>query len=77
MAGTRDTLGAEVLDDFERLTQGATEERIERMALLLMELIDKIAGGESHSQALDLLEKWKSHSPALKLKIFHMQQGLR
>ncbi|MBT7453605.1 MAG: hypothetical protein HN796_06935, partial [Gemmatimonadetes bacterium] len=77
MAGTRDTLGAEVLDDFERLTQGATEERIERMALLLMELVDKIAGGESHSQASDLLEKWKSHSPALKLKIYHMQQGLR
>ncbi len=77
MAGTQDALGAEVLDDFERLTAGATEERIERMAMLLMELVDKIAGGESHSQASDLMEKWKSHSPALKLKIFHMQQGLR
>lgn len=76
MAGTRAALGSEVLDDFERLTQGATEERLERMAKLLMELVDKIAGGESHSQAADLLERWKSHSPTLKLKIFHMQQGL-
>ena len=66
MGNTRDALGAEVLDDFERMTQGATEERLERMAKLLMELVDKIAGGESHSQAADLLEKWKRHSPALK-----------
>jgi len=77
MVSTREALGSEVLDDFERLTMGATEERLERMARLLMELVDKIAGGESHSQAADLLERWKGHSPALKLKIYHMQQGLR
>jgi hypothetical protein len=47
------------------------------MARMLMDLSDKIAGGESHSQVADLLEKWKNRSPALKLKIFHLQQGLK
>jgi hypothetical protein len=47
------------------------------MARMLMDLSDKIAGGESHSHVSDLLEKWKSRSPALKLKIYHLQQGLK
>lgn len=76
MGRTRDLIGPEMLDDLERLTQGASEERLERMARLLMDLADKIAGGESHSKVADLLEKWKSRSPALKLKIYHLQQGL-
>lgn len=77
MGNTRDVIGPEVLDDLERLTVNATDDRLERMARMLMDLSDKIAGGEIHSHVSDLLEKWKSRSPALKLKIFHLQQGLK
>lgn len=76
MNNTRDAIGAEMLDDLERLTVNATDDRVERMARLLMDLSDKIAGGEAHSHVADLIEKWKSRSPELKLKIFHLQQGL-
>jgi hypothetical protein len=77
MSNTREVIGADMLDDLERLTVGASEDRVELMAKLLMSLGDKIAGGDSHSQMADLLEKWKSMSPGLKLKIFHLQQGLK
>lgn len=77
MGNTSDVLGPDMLDDLERLTVHATDDRLERMARMLMDLGDKIAGGESHSQVADLLEKWKNRSPALKLKIFHLQQGLK
>ena len=77
MDNTADVLGAEMINDLERLTVNATDDRLERMARMLMDLSDKIAGGESHSQVSDLLEKWKSRSPALKLKIYHLQQGLK
>jgi hypothetical protein len=76
MNNTRDAIGSEMLDDLERLTVNATDDRVERMARLLMDLSDKIAGGEAHSHVADLIEKWKSRSPELKLKIFHLQQGL-
>ena len=76
MGNTREKIGADVLDDLERLTVGASEDRVELMARLLMSLGDKISGEDSRSQASDLLEKWKGISPALKLKIFHLQQGL-
>ncbi len=77
MANTVDVLGPEMLNDLERLTVNATDDRLERMARMLMDLSDKIAGGESHSHVSDLLEKWKNRSPALKLKIYHLQQGLK
>ena len=77
MDNTRDVIGPEMLDDLERLTVNATDDRLERMARMLMDLSDKIAGGETHSHVADLLEKWKSRSPSLKLKIFHLQQGLK
>lgn len=76
MENTQDAFGLEVIDDLERLTVHASDDRLERMARLLMDLSDKIAGGESQSQVSDLLEKWKQRSPELKLKIFHLQQGL-
>ena len=76
MDNTREKVGADVLDDLERLTVGASEDRVELMARLLMSLGDKISGEDSRSQASDLIEKWKGMSPALKLKIFHLQQGL-
>ena len=77
LGNTQDVIGPELLDDLERLTVNATDDRFERMARMLMDLSDKIAGGESHSHVSDLLEKWKSRSPALKLKIYHLQQGLK
>ena len=77
MDNTRDRIGPDVLDDLERLSVGASEDRVELMARLLMSLGDKISGEDSRSQASDLLEKWKGMSPALKLKIFHLQQGLK
>ena len=77
MDNTSDKIGPDVLDDLERLTAGASEARVELMARLLMSLGDKISGEGSRSQASDLLEKWKGMSPALKLKIFHLQQGLK
>ena len=77
MDDTREQIGPDVLDDLERLTVGASEDRVELMARLLMSLGDKIHGEDSRSQASDLLEKWKGMSPALKLKIFHLQQGLK
>ncbi len=77
LGNTQDVIGPELLDDLERLTVNATDDRLERMARMLMDLSDKIAGGESHSHVSDLLEKWKSRSPALKLKIYHLQQGLK
>ena len=76
MDNTREKIGPDVLDDLERLTVGASEDRVELMARLLMSLGDKISGEDSRSQASDLIEKWKGMSPALKLKIFHLQQGL-
>ena len=76
MDSTRENIGPDVLDDLERLTVGASEDRVELMARLLMSLGDKISGEDSRSQASDLIEKWKGMSPALKLKIFHLQQGL-
>ena len=77
MDNTREQIGADVLDDLERLTVGASEDRVELMARLLMGLGDKISGEDIRTQASDLLEKWKGMSPALKLKIFHLQQGLK
>ncbi|MEE2657734.1 MAG: hypothetical protein VX733_04460 [Candidatus Latescibacterota bacterium] len=76
MCNTEAVLGTDMLDDFERLAHGATDDRLAQMAQLLVDLGDKLAGGETHSQVSDLLERWKKRSPALKLKIYHMQQGL-
>jgi len=43
---------------------------------LLVELTERLEG-RSARQAEALLEEWKSLSPELKLKIFHLQQGLK
>ena len=60
MAGTRAALGSEVLDDFERLTQGATEERLERMAKL--GITREVTGGRYgmvylYKPYMDILER--------------------
>ena len=76
MQSTEAVFGTELVGDLERLTGGASEERLARMAEMLLELKDKL-DGKSNDQAKALLEVWQSKSPELKLKIYHMQQGLR
>ena len=46
------------------------------MAQMLLELSHKLDAATG-DRADALLEEWKSKSPELKLKIYHMQQGLR
>ncbi len=67
--------GAELVDDLARLTIGASEEKLARMAQMLMELSNKLDVG-SKPQAQALIEQWMTKSPNLKLKIYHMQQGI-
>ena len=68
--------GPELIGDLERLTGAASEDRLARMAQMLLELSDKL-DGTTGDRAEALLEEWKGKSPDLKLKIYHMQQGLR
>ena len=72
---TEAIFGAELVDDLARLTVGASEEKLERMAQMLMELSHKLDVG-SKPQADALIEQWMTKSPNLKLKIYHMQQGI-
>ncbi|MBI2506413.1 MAG: hypothetical protein HYW07_24620 [Candidatus Latescibacteria bacterium] len=68
-------LGPELLKHFERLTFKASEDRLVRLAQLLVELSFRLEG-PSGVQATSLLEEWKQRSPDLKLKIYHLQQRL-
>jgi len=72
---TEAVFGTELVDDLARLTIGASEEKLARMAQMLMELTHKLDVG-SKAQAEALLEQWMTKSPNLKLKIYHMQQGI-
>ncbi len=68
-------MGPELLRHFERLTFKASEDRLVRLAQLLVELSFRLEG-PSGVQASSLLEEWKQRSPGLKLKIYHLQQRL-
>ncbi|MCC7264420.1 MAG: hypothetical protein IT369_18060 [Candidatus Latescibacteria bacterium] len=68
-------MGPELLKHFERLTFKASEDRLVRLAQLLVELSFRLEG-PSGVQASTLLEEWKQRSPGLKLKIYHLQQRL-
>ena len=76
MANTDAVFGSELLDDLERLTVEASDDRLLRLAEMLLDLRAKF-DQRSEAVADDLLEEWKTKSPDLKLKIFHMQQGLQ
>ena len=67
--------GSELLEDLERLTAQASEVKVARMAQLLVELSARLEG-EAKDRAGAMLEQWKSRSATLKLKIYHLQQGL-
>jgi hypothetical protein len=68
-------VGPDFLKHIERLTNHASEEKIARLAQLLVDLGNRLSGSAGE-QAAELLESWKHRSAALKLKIYHMQQGL-
>ncbi len=65
-----------LIGHFERLTSGACEDKVARLAPLLVGLSGRL-DGQARQQAAALLENWKSRSAALKLKIYHLEQGIR
>ena len=70
------SLDADLIDHFERLTSGASEDKVIRLAPLLVGLSGRL-DGQAGQQAAALLENWKSRSASLKLKIYHLEQGIR
>ena len=70
------SLDADLIGHFERLTSGAPEDKVARLAQLLVGLSGRL-DGQAEQQAADLLENWKSRSASLKLKIYHLEQGIR
>ena len=77
IAQSADTsLDADLIGHFERLTSGASEDKVARLAQLLVGLSGRL-DGQAGQQAAALLENWKSRSASLKLKIYHLEQGIR
>ena len=70
------SLDADLIGHFERLTSGASEDKVARLAQLLVGLSRRL-DGQAGQQAAALLENWKSRSASLKLKIYHLEQGIR
>jgi hypothetical protein len=60
---------------FERLTRGASEDKVARLAQLLVELSHRLEG-EPGARARCLLEQWKNRSAGLRLRIYQMQNKL-
>ena len=73
---TDTSLDADLIGHFERVTSGASEDKVARLAPLLVGLSGRL-DGQAGQQAAALLENWKSRSAALKLKIYHLEQGIR
>ena len=72
---TDSSLGADLIGHLERLTFRASEDKVARLAQLLVGLSEQL-DGEAGQRATLLLEDWKSRSAALKLKIYHLEQGI-
>ena len=70
------SLDADLIGHFERLTSGASEDKVARLAQLLVGLSGRL-DGQAEQQAAALLENWKSRSASLKLKIYPLEQGIR
>ncbi|MEE3258609.1 MAG: hypothetical protein VX293_05330 [Candidatus Latescibacterota bacterium] len=75
MQRTDSSLGADLIGHLERLTFRASEDKVARLAQLLVGLSEQLDGAAGHRAAL-LLEDWKGRSAALKLKIYHLEQGI-
>lgn len=69
-------LDADLIGHFERLTSGASEDKVARLAPLLVGFRGRL-DSQAGQQAAALLENWKSRSASLKLKIYHLEQGIR
>ena len=67
--------GADLVGHVERLTFGASEEKVARLAQLLVDLSARLDGA-AVDKVQTLLEEWKSRSADLKLKIYHLEQGI-
>jgi len=65
-----------LLADLARLTATASNDKLGRLVELLVELSGRLEG-DSARRAEALLEEWKTRSPDLKLKIYHLQQGVK
>ena len=72
---TDSSLGADLIGHLERLTFRASEDKVARLAQLLVGLSGQLDGEAGH-RAMQLLEDWKGRSAALKLKIYHLEQGI-
>lgn len=70
------SLSPDLLVDLGRVTATASLDKLAPLVELLVELTERLEG-RSARQAEALLEEWKTLSPELKLKIFHLQQGLK
>ncbi len=68
-------MGADLVGHVERLTFRASEDKVARLAQLLVDLSHRLEG-EAAAQVHALLEEWKSRSSDLKLKIYHLEQGI-
>jgi hypothetical protein len=66
--------GSDLVGHFERLTQRASDEKVARLAQLLVELSERLEG-ESGDRARVLLEQWKDRSTQLRLRIYQMQSN--
>jgi len=66
----------ELLSDLARLTATASNDKLGRLARLLVELSGRLEG-DTARRAEALLEEWKTRSPDLKLRIYHLQQGVK
>lgn len=75
LSGTGAEAGPELLDYLEQLTASASEDKVVRLAQLLVDLSTRLEG-PAENKAAELLEDLKSRSADLKLKIYHLQQGL-
>ena len=64
----------------EQLQDGITYTLMHPLEVELSELLVELSGrleGDSARRAEALLEEWKTRSPDLKLKIYHLQQGVK
>ena len=68
-------LGADLVGHVERLTFGASEEKVARLAQSLVDLSARLDGA-AVDKVHTLFEEWKSRSADLKLKIYHLEQGI-
>ena len=67
--------GADLVGHVERLTFGASEEKVARLAQSLVDLSTRLDGA-AVDKVHTLLKQWKSRSADLKLKIYHLEQGI-